>query len=285
MNNQNKHLRRVLSGLLLAVFLLSSGLPATMTDTARAAGWRYYFQVRIGDAFFPIDLVQTKTTKNLESRMALSATMKEKGGVVKCRTFKKPFKAAGTKVKKVKAGDIVLKGDSCLMLCYKSFRSKKGYMLLGRLSDADITEEDKNAAMKERTKSWKNALAGASVKVTFSRYTRIEQAEAMQMMNRDDGHVIVDVRNEDEYAEKHIPGAILVSLPTIGGERPASLPDTEQILLVYCRSGRRSKEASAKLADLGYKNVYEFGGINTWPGATVPGSGAATGGAVTAKMI
>ena len=98
-------------------------------------------------------------------------------------------------------------------------------------------------------------------------YTQISQEEAMQMMAEDDGHVVVDVRREDEYAVGHIPGAILIPNETIGTEKPDALPDLDQIILVYCRSGNRSKQASEKLAAMGYKHVYEFGGIITWPGA------------------
>ena len=82
-------------------------------------------------------------------------------------------------------------------------------------------------------------------------YTRISQEEAKEMMARDDGHVIVDVRRQDEYDAGHIPGAILIPNESIGAERPAKLPYTDRIILVYCRSGRRSKEAAQKLADLG----------------------------------
>ena len=97
-------------------------------------------------------------------------------------------------------------------------------------------------------------------------YTQITQDEAKQMMKQDDGHVIVDVRRQDEYAEGHIPGAILIPNENINEEPPKELPDLDQIILVYCRSGRRSKEASQKLADMGYSNVYEFGGIIDWTG-------------------
>ena len=100
-------------------------------------------------------------------------------------------------------------------------------------------------------------------------YTQISQAEAKEMMAKDDGHVIVDVRREDEYNAGHIPGAIRVTNEEIGDTMPAELPDPDQIILVYCRSGRRSKEASEKLAKLGYTNVYEFGGIIDWDGEVV----------------
>ncbi|SDB68604.1 rhodanese-like domain-containing protein [Butyrivibrio sp. INlla16] len=97
-------------------------------------------------------------------------------------------------------------------------------------------------------------------------YTQISQDVAKEMMEKDDGHVIVDVRREDEYAEGHIPGAILIPNESIDVDPPEELPDPNQIILVYCRSGRRSKEASQKLADMGYSNVYEFGGIIDWTG-------------------
>ncbi len=97
-------------------------------------------------------------------------------------------------------------------------------------------------------------------------YRQISQEEAKQMMVRDDGHIIVDVRRQDEYDTGHIPGAILIPNESIGTEQPEQLPDKDQIILIYCRSGRRSKEAAQKLADMGYTNIYEFGGIIDWTG-------------------
>ena len=100
-------------------------------------------------------------------------------------------------------------------------------------------------------------------------YTQISQEEAREMMGRDDGHVVVDVRRQDEYAAGHIPGAVLIPNESIDTEPPKELPDLDQVILIYCRSGNRSKQAAQKLADLGYTNIYEFGGINTWPGEIV----------------
>jgi rhodanese-related sulfurtransferase len=100
-------------------------------------------------------------------------------------------------------------------------------------------------------------------------YKQITQEEAKEMMTKDDGHIIVDVRRQDEYDEGHIPGAILIPNESITDKKPEELPDLNQIVLVYCRSGRRSKEATQKLADMGYTHVYEFGGINTWTGEVV----------------
>ncbi|MBO4908425.1 MAG: rhodanese-like domain-containing protein [Lachnospiraceae bacterium] len=111
--------------------------------------------------------------------------------------------------------------------------------------------------------------AGTEVMEQTFEYTQISQDKAAEMMAEDDGHVIVDVRREDEYAEGHIPGAILIPNESIVDTPPEELPDFDQIILIYCRSGRRSKEAAQKLADMGYSNVYEFGGIITWNGDIV----------------
>ena len=100
-------------------------------------------------------------------------------------------------------------------------------------------------------------------------YTQISQDEAKQMMQQDDGHVIVDVRRPDEFAAGHIPGAICIPNETIGSDQPEELPDLAQVILVYCRSGNRSKQAAQKLFDMGYTNVYEFGGIIDWAGEVV----------------
>lgn len=100
-------------------------------------------------------------------------------------------------------------------------------------------------------------------------YISITQAQAQEMMQKNDGYVIVDVRRPDEFAQGHIPGAVCIPNETIGEESPEALPDHGQVILVYCRSGRRSKEAAQKLFDLGYSRVYEFGGIIDWDGETV----------------
>lgn len=102
-------------------------------------------------------------------------------------------------------------------------------------------------------------------------YKQISQDEAMKIMEEESGYLIVDVRRPDEFAEGHIEGAINVPNEGIAEEMPEELPDKDQLLLIYCRTGRRSKEASEKLAKIGYKNVYEFGGINTWTGTIVTG--------------
>ena len=100
-------------------------------------------------------------------------------------------------------------------------------------------------------------------------YKQISQEEAAEMMAKDDGHVVVDVRRQDEYDAGHIPGAILIPNESIGTEKPEALPDLNQIILIYCRSGNRSKQAAQKLFDMGYTRIYEFGGIIDWQGETV----------------
>jgi len=115
-------------------------------------------------------------------------------------------------------------------------------------------------------------------------YAQISQDEAKLMMQDDDGHVIVDVRRADEYAQGHIPGAILIPNESITDTPPEELPDKNQIILVYCRTGRRSKEASQKLADMGYVNVYEFGGIEDWTGEIVKEEASDNAGGEKAKL-
>lgn len=102
-------------------------------------------------------------------------------------------------------------------------------------------------------------------------YQQISQEKAMEMMQQDDGHIIVDVRTKEEYDEGHIPGAVCLPNERIEVLMEKVLPDKDQIILVYCRSGNRSKHASEKLAKAGYRNVYEFGGIITWQGEIVTG--------------
>ena len=105
-------------------------------------------------------------------------------------------------------------------------------------------------------------------------YTQISQETAKEMMEQEDDYVIVDVRRQDEYDAGHIPGAILIPNESIGCDSPEALPDYDQIILIYCRTGNRSKQAAEKLAAMGYKNIYEFGGITTWTGEIVTGDAA-----------
>ena len=107
--------------------------------------------------------------------------------------------------------------------------------------------------------------AGASNTQTNT-YRQISMDEAVTMMAEETGYIILDVRRADEFAEGHIPGAINVANESIGTDEIPELPDKDQLILVYCRSGRRSKEAAEKLVKLGYTNIVEFGGILDWKG-------------------
>ena len=96
-------------------------------------------------------------------------------------------------------------------------------------------------------------------------YEQITPEEAKKIMDSGEEHIILDTREQDEFDEGHIPGAILIPYTEIDNKAEEMLPDKDKLILVYCRSGRRSKIASESLAKLGYTNVKEFGGIIDWP--------------------
>ena len=100
-------------------------------------------------------------------------------------------------------------------------------------------------------------------------FRQVSMDEAISMMEKESNYIILDVRTPEEFSEKHIPNAINIPNETIGTEEIPDLPDKDQLILVYCRSGNRSKQASEKLVKLGYTNIVEFGGINDWTGETV----------------
>ena len=96
-------------------------------------------------------------------------------------------------------------------------------------------------------------------------YVNITAEEAKQIMDNEEGYIILDVRTKEEYDEGHIPGAIVISHEEIAEKADEVLTDKDQLILVYCRSGRRSKIAAEALVELGYTNIKEFGGIIDWP--------------------
>ena len=112
-------------------------------------------------------------------------------------------------------------------------------------------------------------LAGcSSAQSSAASFQQITQEEAMRIMEEETGYILLDVRTLDEYNESHIPGAICIPNEHINSTPPSQLPDKSQTILVYCRSGNRSKQAAQKLADMGYTDIREFGGIMTWTGKT-----------------
>ena len=113
-------------------------------------------------------------------------------------------------------------------------------------------------------------LAGCGGGEETVSYRQISQEEAKEMMDTQEV-IILDVREQDEYDSGHIPNAVLLPVGTIDeGTAAAVIPEKKSTVLVYCRSGNRSKTASVTLAELGYTNIYEFGGIKTWPYETEP---------------
>ena len=107
---------------------------------------------------------------------------------------------------------------------------------------------------------------GTRAQETVLGYQQITAEEAKNMIDELDGEIILDVREQDEYDEKHIPGAVLFPVGMIDAETADGvIPEKDTVILVYCRSGNRSKTASSKLAELGYTQVYEFGGIKDGP--------------------
>lgn len=111
-------------------------------------------------------------------------------------------------------------------------------------------------------------LAGCgkqTMKTQEAALMNITAEEAKKLMDSESGYVILDVRTEQEYAESHIPGAILIPDYEISEKAESVLTDKDQLILVYCRSGRRSKNAAAQLEEMGYTRIREFGGILDWP--------------------
>lgn len=108
-------------------------------------------------------------------------------------------------------------------------------------------------------------LTGCSGGASDGSYEQITQEKAKEMMDTQEV-IILDVREQSEYDSGHTPGAVLLPVGSIDEETAAAvIPEKDSTVLVYCRSGNRSKTASSTLAGLGYTNIYEFGGINTWP--------------------
>ncbi len=108
------------------------------------------------------------------------------------------------------------------------------------------------------------SVSGSNNRETENAYMKISAEEAKEVMDNTDDFVLVDVREADEYADGHIEGALLIPYGEIGERAETELPDKEQTILVYCRSGRRSSIAAQTLTDLGYTDVRDFGGIIDW---------------------
>ena len=114
---------------------------------------------------------------------------------------------------------------------------------------------------------WQNKASNLTYSVSMKTFKMISMAEGIEIAKNNPDAIIVDVRRDDEYKAGHIPGAVLLTMETITAETAAKvLPDKDQMILIYCRSGRRSKIAAQNLLDLGYTNLIEFGGILDYKG-------------------
>lgn len=133
----------------------------------------------------------------------------------------------------------------------------EGMRIEESLQESQIESKD-NQASRERSAS-KDIFLEEQVT-----YQKLTPEEAKEMIDASEV-IIVDVRTKEEYEESHIPNAVLIPNETIANQELEQLPDKEAVILVYCRSGRRSAQAAEKLLQLGYQNIYDFGGIIDWP--------------------
>jgi rhodanese-related sulfurtransferase len=140
-----------------------------------------------------------------------------------------------------------------------------------QITEKNVAEEVENQDMQNNNNNNNNNNINNSNHDTVT-FREITVDEAVAIMASETNYIILDVRRPDEYADGHIPGAINVPNETIGTSEIPELPDKSQLILVYCRSGRRSKEAAGKLVSLGYTNIVEFGGILDWTGEIVKGN-------------
>jgi phage shock protein E len=108
-----------------------------------------------------------------------------------------------------------------------------------------------------------------------SGYHKISAEEARRMMQETETYILLDVRTQEEFDAGHIEGAVLLPDYRIGADAEEALPDRDAVILVYCRSGRRSADAAKELAGMGYTQLYDFGGILDWPYETVVPEGGA----------
>ncbi len=140
--------------------------------------------------------------------------------------------------------------------------------MLALAACSSAPKETENGSMDGNANS--ASMDGASGGASSGAYRAITASEAQSMME-DQDVVIVDVRTAQEYADGHVPGAINIPVEGIGNEKPSELDDVDAELIVYCRTGVRSKQASDKLIGLGYRHVNDMGGIVDWTGDTVSG--------------
>lgn len=131
---------------------------------------------------------------------------------------------------------------------------------------------DQNAHTEPVYTAVPSASLSAAPQTEYMGYRKITAEQAKARMEANEDAIVLDVRTKSEYEEKHIPGAILIPNETIIDKQPESLPDLNAEILIYCRTGNRSRQASEKFIAMGYTNVYDFGGIVDWPYETESGN-------------
>ena len=136
-------------------------------------------------------------------------------------------------------------------------------------SETSVLSAEPSAEESCRQEKVSSETASESELSRTAEYKQIPQTEAVSIMESKTGYIILDVRTFSEFYGGHIPGAICVPNENITDKMPPELPDKHQLILIYCRSGNRSKQAAQKLADMGYDNILEFGGIIDWQGEIV----------------
>lgn len=141
-------------------------------------------------------------------------------------------------------------------------------LTIGALSMTNCNKSTEISIVTEQPTTIENATEGSTSNVVDG-YMQISQEEARNLMDSEKNYIILDVRTAEEFTEAHIDGAILIPNYEINEKAEQTLTDKNQLILVYCRSGRRSKLASAQLAKMGYTIVKEFGGIIDWSYGTV----------------
>lgn len=159
---------------------------------------------------------------------------------------------------------------SCGTAGEESSQPTQNQSVIPQTSEQEATQDSEQSSQSGLESD--SQLSEESVSETEGIYLNISAEEAKEIMDSESDYIILDVRTVEEYTEKHIPGAVLIPDYEIREKAEKILTDKNQLLLVYCRSGRRSKNAAEDLVDLGYTNIMEFGGIIDWPYETVSGN-------------
>ncbi len=140
-----------------------------------------------------------------------------------------------------------------------------GLLALGLLGGCSAGKSSSSGNSSPASSSQAASSAGSVSQSEKITYEQITQEQAKELLDSEEDYILLDVRTQLEYDEGHIPGATLLPDYEVSEKAEELLPDKDQLILVYCRSGNRSKSASRTLAELGYTNVKEFGGIRDWP--------------------